>query len=89
MVQAMAYCVAKHAASFLPVLVTANDPAPVDALVLAGGLARGELLIAKTDPPAFALVPDGSGAGSGQHLVMAPSVAAALEGKTPVQECFG
>ncbi len=88
-VQAMAYAVARHAASFLPVLVTADDPAPVDALVLTGGLARSKLLVRELTGLLSPLFRMEVVLGLTEALVMAQSVAAALEKKTPVQEYFG
>lgn len=88
-VQAMIYAVAKHAASFLPVLVTANDPAPVDALVLAGGLAHSELVVKELTRLLSPLFRVEVVLGLTEALVMAQNASAALKGRTPIQEYRG
>lgn len=87
--QAMTYAVARHAASFLPVLVTADDPAPVDALVLAGGLARSAMLVEELTRLLSPLFRIETVLGLTEAQVMAQSAAAALEGREPIREYGG
>lgn len=44
--EALAYSVAKHASSLMPALVSAEDPGPLDAVVLTGGMARSAPFVA-------------------------------------------
>ncbi|SMP48808.1 butyrate kinase [Desulfonatronum zhilinae] len=88
-VAAFIYATAKHVASLLPVLVTTNDPSPLDAIVLAGGLAHSALLAreltARLAPWARIEVV----LGLTEARVMAESALAALEGRVEVQDYVG
>lgn len=85
-VQAMVYAVAKHAASFLPVLITANDPAPVNALVLTGGLAHSAVLVSELTRRLSVLMRLEVVLGLTEAQAMARAARDALAGKIPVQE---
>ncbi len=88
-VTAFVYATAKHVASLLPALVTSDDPSPVDAIVLAGGLAHSELLVndltARLAPWARIEVV----LGLTEAQVMAESALAALEGRVGIQDYVG
>lgn len=86
---ALAYNVAKHAASLLPALATADDPAPLDLIVLTGGLARSPLLVAELTRRLAPLAPVEVVLGLTEALVMARGAAAALDGRCPVQDYHG
>jgi butyrate kinase len=88
-VAAFVYATAKQVTSLLPVLVTTNDPSPVDAIVLAGGLAHSELLVrdlsARLAPWSRIEVV----LGLTEARVMAEGALAALEGRAEVQNYVG
>jgi butyrate kinase len=88
-VAAFVYSVAKHVASLLPALVTTDDPHPVDAIVLTGGLAHSKLLVRDltTRLSPFARVE--VVLGLTEAHVMAESALAALEGKVSIQDYLG
>ncbi|WP_031386429.1 butyrate kinase [Desulfonatronum thiodismutans] len=88
-VAAFVYTTTRHVASLLPALVTPDDPRPVDAIVLAGGLAHSELLVRDLSAR---LTPWGRVEvvlGLTEARVMAESALAALEGGAEVQDYVG
>jgi butyrate kinase len=86
---AFASSVAKHAASLLPTLVTRNDPSPIDALVITGGLARSKLLISELSNRLSFIGPLEIVLGMTEAQIMAESVLAVLQKKAPVLEYTG
>lgn len=87
--EAVAYTVAKSAAGLVPALVTKDDPAPVDAVVLAGGLAHSEPLVAELRRRLSPLAPVELVLGLAEALVMARGGAAALDGVCEILEYRG
>lgn len=88
-VTAFVYAAARHVASLLPALVTPDDPRPVDAIVLTGGLAHSELLVRDLSAR---LAPWGRievVLGLTEARVMAESALAALEGRGEIQDYVG
>lgn len=83
---AMAYAVAKNAAALLPALVTADDPAPVDAVVLAGGVLRSPSMAAELTRRLSPLARVEIVLGLAEAQVMARGGATAVHGECPVRE---
>ena len=88
-VAAFVYATAKHVASLLPTLVTTDDPHPVDAIVLTGGLAHSELLVRDLSTRLAPWARIEVVLGLTEARVMAESTLAALESRVKVQDYVG
>jgi butyrate kinase len=83
--RALVHAVAKHVASFLPVLVTMHDPNPLDAVVITGGLARSPWLQDQLGARLSPLAPLEIVLGMTEARIMAESGLAVLQGTTAMQ----